>query len=459
MAELPSFLWAQPAAAVAPYLLDFAAGSYSGPAGSIADPVAAGLLSVSRASPATARRADGSYAQFTANQPRVTDLGLWLGAARTNYVNAKFDGGAVGRAPAITPVLSGGVVTGFTVTDAGALLVTPTGGVTGNLTVLFTGGGGSGAAATVAISNGVLTGGFTISAGGSGYTSAPAAKPLCCVGTLPAGMAMSSMPAGILWTVVDAGTVTDAPTGLPRLRLKIDGTAQATQTGVALSLSPTGSTTGTAPAKGATTTTGTDGDVWSGSAHVTPTVLTGSLPANLKLTVVAYNGGSGPGISVAQKPWIDATTTGSAANTTGHEAAIAAGSTTATRLETLPIYLSNPSTGVALRILADFVSGTTYGYTLDIVAPQLEKLPDIQARPSPPILAGRAVSTASAAASGTTLPVADASGMSVGQVLSGSGIPAGVTIASKSGNTLTTSAATTVASGASVTAIGLTCQQ
>lgn len=65
----------------------------------------------------------------------------------------------------IEAVIAAGVVTGLTVVNAGLGYVSAP-------TLAFTGGGGSGAAATVTIAEGKING-STISAGGSNYTKAP----------------------------------------------------------------------------------------------------------------------------------------------------------------------------------------------------------------------------------------------------------------------------------------------
>jgi hypothetical protein len=59
-----------------------------------------------------------------------------------------------------------GVITGFTVTNGGS-------GYTSAPTVVFTGGGGTGAAATATVSSAGVVTGITLTSAGSGYTSAP----------------------------------------------------------------------------------------------------------------------------------------------------------------------------------------------------------------------------------------------------------------------------------------------
>jgi hypothetical protein len=70
-----------------------------------------------------------------------------------------------GAGAAATAAISGGGVSGATVTAGGSGYATAP-------TVSFTGGGGTGATATATVSNGVVTG-VTVTAPGTGYTSAP----------------------------------------------------------------------------------------------------------------------------------------------------------------------------------------------------------------------------------------------------------------------------------------------
>lgn len=94
------------------FSLDFAAQSYSGPGGAIADPFAS-LLTVSRSSAAMAQDRAKKWFSFASGQPRVTDRGLLIEPATTNAIddnqlNAVADGAAVP----------------YTLTNAGGLTVT-----------------------------------------------------------------------------------------------------------------------------------------------------------------------------------------------------------------------------------------------------------------------------------------------------------------------------------------------
>jgi len=73
--------------------------------------------------------------------------------------------GGGGSGAKITPVITGGVITGFTVVSGGS-------GYTSAPTITIKGGNGTGATATAVITDGVVTG-VTISSGGSGYIAAP----------------------------------------------------------------------------------------------------------------------------------------------------------------------------------------------------------------------------------------------------------------------------------------------
>jgi FtsP/CotA-like multicopper oxidase with cupredoxin domain len=106
----------------------------------------------------------GSGATGTAKISGVTALNITNGGSGYTIVpGVTFTGGG-GTGAAATAQISG--VTGLAITTGG-------GGYTSAPTVTFTGGGGgSGAAATATVTNGVITG-LTITNGGSGYTSNP----------------------------------------------------------------------------------------------------------------------------------------------------------------------------------------------------------------------------------------------------------------------------------------------
>ena len=93
--------------------------------------------------------------------------GLWAGAVALSRVD-QIQGNAVAPAPGpaqTTAFVAAGAVTGFEVNSSAAQFSsTPT--------VVFTGGGGTGAAATAVIEKTFLTR-VTVTAGGTGYTSAP----------------------------------------------------------------------------------------------------------------------------------------------------------------------------------------------------------------------------------------------------------------------------------------------
>ena len=67
-----------------------------------------------------------------------------------------------------TAAVSGGAVTGFTITDGGEYYKSAL-----PPTVTITGGGGSGATATATVSSAGIVTGLTLTSGGTGYTSAP----------------------------------------------------------------------------------------------------------------------------------------------------------------------------------------------------------------------------------------------------------------------------------------------
>lgn len=82
----------------------------------------------------------------------------------TQTLSVSIAGGG-GSGASITPIVSNGVITGFTIVSGGS-------GYTSAPTITFIGGGGTGATATVTVSGGVVTA-VTVTSGGSGYTAAP----------------------------------------------------------------------------------------------------------------------------------------------------------------------------------------------------------------------------------------------------------------------------------------------
>lgn len=104
---------------------------------------------------------------------------------RLSAYTAPVVGVPIASNPAVVPLaIVGGVVTGATVTAGGT-------GYTSAPLVAFTGGGGSGATATATIASGVVTG-ITITAAGNGYTSAPTVSFSGGAGTGAAATAATS---------------------------------------------------------------------------------------------------------------------------------------------------------------------------------------------------------------------------------------------------------------------------
>ncbi len=86
------------------YTFDFSSAAYSGPSGSIADPIAAGLLTHSRQTALTAPGLDGKYQTFAAGTPARTSRGLWLrGETRTNGIRNNSMTGAAAGSPGTLP--------------------------------------------------------------------------------------------------------------------------------------------------------------------------------------------------------------------------------------------------------------------------------------------------------------------------------------------------------------------
>lgn len=86
------------------YDLNFASQTYQTPTGSVADPVASGLLSINRASALTVPDSTGKFSTFAAGQIARNDLGLWRrGQTRTNQIpNSVLGGGTAGTGTGYT---------------------------------------------------------------------------------------------------------------------------------------------------------------------------------------------------------------------------------------------------------------------------------------------------------------------------------------------------------------------
>lgn len=188
-------------------------------------------------------------------------------------------------------------------------------------------------------------------------TSAVAGTP----GTAPSGWSLVNIPTGITVTLSLPGT--DATTGFKITRYAFSGTAGST-------LTPT---IRLGPASGGNLCPAAQGQVWASSAFLA--LNAGSLPVNSNL-FVTYPGVNG---LVASTDVPNSTVVAAAAAPLGTIGA------TATRFETLPLYAHLTVTGVYASIGFPMVSGNAYSFTIDVIEPQLEKLPSILHRATSPI--------------------------------------------------------------------------
>jgi len=129
-----------------------------------------------------------------------------LTAAGSGYTTAPtvaFSGGG-GTGAAATANLVGAGLSGISVANGGTLYTSPT--------VAITGGGGSGATATATVSSGVITA-FTVTAAGTGYTSPPTVTVSDSTGSGAHGVAAVTASAVASVTVINPGSgYTSAPT-------------------------------------------------------------------------------------------------------------------------------------------------------------------------------------------------------------------------------------------------------
>ena len=177
----------------------------------------------------------GATGTFSTSGGQVTAIALTGVGAYSDTPSVGFP--IPGSGAAITATESGGSITVLTITAGG------TGYVTGTYPLAFTGGAGSGAAATYTVNSSGVVASTTITAPGTGYTSAPAVS-------LPTGsgaVAVASLSSGVASiTIIDGGT---GLTGTPILTITGGGgtgaTAVATITsGVITSVAVTASGTG-----------------------------------------------------------------------------------------------------------------------------------------------------------------------------------------------------------------------
>ncbi len=115
-----------------------------------------------------------------------------------------------------TPILTYNATVGSTTNKPvlGVTVVSPGTGYTSAPTVTFSGGGGSGAAATATVANGRITG-FTVTSSGSGYSSAPSVSLSGGNGTLASARAViegGTVTSHALWaaTAAPVGNATDS---------------------------------------------------------------------------------------------------------------------------------------------------------------------------------------------------------------------------------------------------------
>lgn len=186
-------------------------------------------------------------------------------------------------------------------------------------------------------------------------------SPAVVTGTIPSGWSLVNIPAGITVTLALPGN--DPTTGFKISRFTFSGTAGST-------LTPT---IRLGPASGGNLCPAAQGQVWVSSVFAA--LNAGSLPANSNL-FVTY-----PGVNALIASTDVANSTVAAAS----GASLATIGATATRFETLPLYAHLAVTGVYASIGFPMVSGTLYGFTIDVIEPQLEQLPSIFHRATSPI--------------------------------------------------------------------------
>ncbi|MFZ4407611.1 MAG: FAD-dependent oxidoreductase [Paracraurococcus sp.] len=259
--------------------LDFANKRYTGPAGSVADPVAARLLIVSRNAPGYAQTLAGTWTQFAANVLRVTDRGALIERAATNYA------------------------------QSGSL--------------------------------------------GAGTT-------------LPGGWSVAGKPSAVTMTV--GKPVTDADTGFTALPVTFSGSNNFSfQTRVEVHF------------VSRTQINTKAGDIWVGSAFVA--LKAGTLPSNARMLIQAAD-------STGNVP-AGGTTAGTPAAYGTDYAAEGLMPTTQTvlqRLETTTFTVGSGGSCMQAAFAFDLAVGAAVNCTLHIAMPQLEKVPDTEARATSPIV-------------------------------------------------------------------------
>ncbi len=347
--------------------LDFAGNSYTTPTASYADPVAGGLLAVSRNSIGYAQASTGTWTQFSANTIRRTDNGLLIERSATNYLNNSLNG----------------VVT-------------------------------SGTSSDTLVAN---------------------------VGTLPNRWAINNMPAGVFWQVLATGT--DSSTNLPYVDLRFAGTATASSTTIRMDFSGSGNNTGVAPLP--------TGSYIVGSVFAS--VRAGTLPINAKLATRVLNDNVTANTLTGTDAFINSTVNTSDKSSDAYALIDPPASVPSamTRYETRPQYCYATCNNGSLYVGLEMVSGTAYDFTLRLAMPQLETVPDMYGRATSPIYSPNVATTWSAAVTAqTSNTVTSTTGLQIGQVVWGTGVPAYTVITNIVGSTVTLNNAITVTNGQAV---------
>lgn len=349
--------------------MNFAGGSYSTPSGSSADPVADGLLTITRASQGYAQNNAGAWTLFAANTLRRTDKGILIERKSTNVLNSQ---------------------------NSGAVA--------------------SGAIGDTLVAN---------------------------LGTLPNQWSVVNFPSGLFYQVlaIDA----DSETNLPRLRLRVSGTAGADNQ-PSIRFCPSGASNSGAPAFATN-------DIIIGSCYAR--MYAGTHPGNMWFRTTFLNGSTTANVLYGTE-----FVTGISGNDNSGEGYVyvpppASTPSAVQRYETPPANCYATIDNGRFQLEFNVRSGVFYDFTIDLMGVQLEKVPSMNHRATSPVFSASTATTWTAAVTAATSnTVASTTNIQIGQVVWGTGIVYGTMVTNIVGNTITFSKAITVSNGGTVRFIG-----
>lgn len=263
------------------------------------------------------------------------------------------------------------------------------------------------------------------------------------VGTLPNQWTVAGFPAGLFYQVLAVGT--DTTTGFPKTRLRISGTPTADGS-PSVRFSPSGSSSSGSPPA-------TTGEFAVGSCFLSH--FAGSVSPNLALAVISLNGNTTSNQLVATDAFISGLT-GSDTTTRSYVYIPEPASTPSAvaRYETYPILCYGTCDNRRMQLQFNVTNLVAVNFTIDIIMPQCEVVPDLNSRATSPIYSPSLSTTWTATVNATSNTVASATGLQIGMVVWGTGVTYKTVITNIVGTTITFNNAVNVTNGGTVRFIG-----